>query len=57
MRTLRDAGLSLRAIADQITAEGVKISHGGVKLALLAAADGPTPRTPAPFVWSEPTPP
>jgi hypothetical protein len=31
MRTMRDGGAALRAIAEQITADGVKISHVGVK--------------------------
>jgi putative DNA-invertase from lambdoid prophage Rac len=38
MRTLRAEGLSLRAIAERIAGEGVKISHMGVKNALAATA-------------------
>jgi putative DNA-invertase from lambdoid prophage Rac len=34
MQELRDEGASLRAIAEQITAGGIQISHVGVKLAL-----------------------
>ena len=37
MRKLRDQGLALRAIADQMKASGVSISHAGVKNALTAA--------------------
>jgi hypothetical protein len=37
MRALRDEGLSFRKIAEQIAADGVKISHVGVKQALAAA--------------------
>jgi putative DNA-invertase from lambdoid prophage Rac len=37
MRMMRASGTALRAIAEQITAEGVKISHVGVKQALAAA--------------------
>jgi putative DNA-invertase from lambdoid prophage Rac len=37
MRALRAEGLSYRKIAEQIAAEGVKISHVGVKQALAAA--------------------
>src|SRR5664279_3229808 len=37
MRALRAAGLSFRKIAEQIAAEGVKISHVGVKQALATA--------------------
>jgi DNA invertase Pin-like site-specific DNA recombinase len=37
MRTLRAKGLALRAIADEMTAAGVQISHMGVKKALAAA--------------------
>lgn len=37
MRTMRDGGAALRAIAEKITADGVKISHVGVKQALAAA--------------------
>jgi len=36
MRVMRAEGAPLRAIAEQITATGVKISHMGVKLALTA---------------------
>jgi hypothetical protein len=36
MRKLRDQGLALRAIADQMKASGVSISHTGVKNALSA---------------------
>jgi hypothetical protein len=38
MHALRAEGQSLRAIADQITAEGVPISHMGVKKVLAANA-------------------
>jgi DNA invertase Pin-like site-specific DNA recombinase len=38
MRELRDQGLSLRAIADQMKTAGFSISHAGVKNALAAAA-------------------
>ena len=34
MRKLRDQGLALRAIADQMKASGVSISHAGVKNSL-----------------------
>jgi DNA invertase Pin-like site-specific DNA recombinase len=37
MRKLRDQGLTLRAIAEQMRAAGVSISHAGVKNALAAA--------------------
>jgi hypothetical protein len=37
MRTLRAKGVALRAIADEMTAAGVQISHMGVKKALAAA--------------------
>jgi hypothetical protein len=37
MQTLRAKGLALRAIADEMTAVGVQISHMGVKKALAAA--------------------
>jgi hypothetical protein len=37
MRKLRDQGLALRAIGDQMKASGVSISHAGVKNALTAA--------------------
>jgi putative DNA-invertase from lambdoid prophage Rac len=37
MRKLRDQGLALRAIADQMKACGVSISHAGVKNTLNAA--------------------
>jgi hypothetical protein len=37
MRTMRAGGAALRAIAEQITADGVKISHVGGKQALAAA--------------------
>jgi putative DNA-invertase from lambdoid prophage Rac len=36
MRALRASGASLRSIAEQIAADGIKISHVGVKLALAA---------------------
>ena len=36
MRKLRDQGLALQAIADQMKASGVSISHAGVKNALAA---------------------
>jgi hypothetical protein len=36
MRTLRAKGLALRAIADEMAAAGVQISHMGVKKALAA---------------------
>jgi uncharacterized protein YoaH (UPF0181 family) len=38
MRTLRAEGLSFRAIAERIAAEGVKVSHMGVKNALATTA-------------------
>jgi DNA invertase Pin-like site-specific DNA recombinase len=37
MRDLRDKGASLREIARQITAQGIRISHAGVRLALASA--------------------
>jgi len=37
MRTLREAGLSLRAIRDRLAAEGVKVSHVAVSNALKTA--------------------
>jgi DNA invertase Pin-like site-specific DNA recombinase len=37
MRVMRSAGAALRTIAEQITADGVQISHMGVKQALAAA--------------------
>jgi putative DNA-invertase from lambdoid prophage Rac len=37
MRALRSEGLSFRKIAEQVAADGVQISHMGVKLALAAA--------------------
>jgi hypothetical protein len=43
MRALRDAGNSLRAVADLMTGEGIKISHVGVKNALIAADRNPPP--------------
>jgi putative DNA-invertase from lambdoid prophage Rac len=50
MRTLRDEGLSYRAIAEQIAAEGGQISHMGVKKCLLAASRPAS----GPFAWSDP---
>ena len=41
MRVLRDEGLSLRSVADRMTAAGVGISHVGVKKALAAACGTP----------------
>lgn len=38
MVEMRDAGLSFRAIADQITADGIKISHAGVQKVLAREA-------------------
>ena len=38
MRMLRDTGFGLRTVADQMAAEGLKISHVGVKNALKADA-------------------
>ncbi len=38
MRRMKDGGLAPRVIADRMKAEGVEISHMGVKKALLAAA-------------------
>jgi hypothetical protein len=40
MQELRDEGVSLRAIAEQITDGGVQISHVGVKLALAHRGGG-----------------
>jgi putative DNA-invertase from lambdoid prophage Rac len=37
MRQLRDQGLTLRAIAEEMRKTGVSISHAGVKNALAAA--------------------
>jgi hypothetical protein len=44
MRVLRDAGLPLRAVADQITAEDIKISHIGSKNALIPVDQNPPGR-------------
>ena len=41
MQKLRDQGLALRAIAEQMKAAGVSISHAGVKNALAAAEGRP----------------
>jgi DNA invertase Pin-like site-specific DNA recombinase len=41
MRKLRDAGLSLRDVAERLTAQGVSISHMGVKKALRPPKGGP----------------
>jgi hypothetical protein len=46
MRSLGAKGASLRAIAEQMRADGIPISHAGVKKVLVAAERGTTIETP-----------